>query len=212
MKEVAKIITKNLKWIILSLCSMFFLLITIAVIMKDSLQSDVFFYDLVSKNLISDSMTSIMKFITWFGSAFCLCILTTILFIFIKNKKIGLAVIVNLCLVTIINQLLKFILQRPRPIEYAIIDESGYSFPSGHSMVSMAFYGFLIYLIYRYVNNKYLKWALISLLSLLIIFIGVSRIYLGVHFASDVCAGFIFSVAYLILYISVINKLKIINK
>lgn len=212
MKEVAKIITKNLKWIILSLCSMFFLLITIAVIMKDSLQSDVFFYDLVSKNLISDSMTSIMKFITWFGSAFCLCILTTILFIFIKNKKIGLAVIVNLSLVTIINQLLKFILQRPRPIEYAIIDESGYSFPSGHSMVSMAFYGFLIYLIYRYVNNKYLKWALISLLSLLIIFIGVSRIYLGVHFASDVCAGFIFSVAYLILYISVINKLKIINK
>lgn len=212
MKEVAKIITKNLKWIILSLCSMFFLLITIAVIMKDSLQSDVFFYDLVSKNLISDSMTSIMKFITWFGSAFCLCILTTILFIFIKNKKIGLAIIVNLSLVTIINQLLKFILQRPRPIEYAIIDESGYSFPSGHSMVSMAFYGFLIYLIYRYVNNKYLKWALISLLSLLIIFIGVSRIYLGVHFASDVCAGFIFSVAYLILYISVINKLKIINK
>ncbi len=81
--------------------------------------------------------------------------------------------------VTILNQLLKRLLQRPRPTEFRIIEENGYSFPSGHSMVSMAFYGYLIYLIYRFVKNKYLKWISIVLLSLLICLIGISRIYLG---------------------------------
>ena len=82
--------------------------------------------------------------------------------------------------------MLKLIIQRPRPDEYRIIDASGYSFPSGHSMISMAFYGFIIYLICKYVNNKILKYFLIGLLGSLIILIGVSRVYLGVHYVSDV--------------------------
>ena len=119
---------------------------------------------------------------------------------------ISLAILINLIIVTLLNQGMKFILQRPRPTEYRIIEETGYSFPSGHSMVSMAFYGLLIYLIYKHIENKYLKWLLISILSLLIILIGFSRIYLGVHYVSDVIAGFLFSIAYLILFIKSINK------
>lgn len=57
-------------------------------------------------------------------------------------------------------------------------------------MVNMAFYGLLIYLIYTNVKNKYLKIILIVLLSLLIVMICISRIYLGVHYTSDVLAGF----------------------
>ena len=113
---------------------------------------------------------------------------------------------INLIIVTLLNQGMKFILQRPRPTEYRIIEETGYSFPSGHSMVSMAFYGLLIYLIYKHIENKYLKWLLISILSLLIVLIGFSRIYLGVHYVGDVIAGFLFSIAYLILFIKSINK------
>ena len=124
------------------------------------------------------------------------------------NKEImnGLSIFTNLVIITALNQLLKGILQRPRPTEFRIIEETGYSFPSGHSMVSMAFYGYLIYLIYKYVKNKYIKTSLIILLSILICCIGISRIYLGVHYTSDVLGGFFISISYLIIYISVVNK------
>ena len=129
-----------------------------------------------------------------------------ILITVIKNKKIGLSILTNLAIITILNQLLKRILQRSRSTEYRIIEESGYSFPSGHSMISMAFYGYLIYLIYKYVENKNVKWILISLLSVLICFIGISRIYLGVHYTSDVLGGFLISISYLVIYISAVNN------
>ena len=73
-------------------------------------------------------------------------------------------------------------------------------------MVSMAFYGYLIYLIYKHIKNKYLKWSLITILSLLILSIGLSRIYLGVHYASDVIAGFVISIAYLIVFTRITSK------
>ena len=207
MKEKVKdFIVKNLKWIILFICLVGFLAITEDVFHKEIMMKDIIGYKLVSTFLISDFATPIAKFITNFGGAIFLIIATIILFILIKNKKIGFSIISNLVIVTILNQLLKNILQRPRPNEFRIIEETGYSFPSGHSMVSMAFYGYLIYLIYRYVKNKYLKWTLIVSLSILICTIGISRIYLGVHYTSDVLGGFLISISYLVIYISAVNK------
>ena len=207
MKEKVKdFIIKNLKWIILFICLVGFLAIAEDVFHKEIMMKDIIGYKLVSTFLISDFATPIAKFITNFGGAIFLIIATIILFILIKNKKIGFSIISNLVIVTILNQLLKNILQRPRPNEFRIIEETGYSFPSGHSMVSMAFYGYLIYLIYRYVKNKYLKWTLIVLLIILICTIGISRIYLGVHYTSDVLGGFLISISYLVIYISAVNK------
>ena len=207
MKEKVKdFIVKNLKWIILFICLVGFLAIAEDVFHKEIMMKDIIGYKLVSTFLISDFATPIAKFITNFGGAIFLIIATIILFILIKNKKIGFSIISNLVIVTILNQSLKNILQRPRPNEFRIIEETGYSFPSGHSMVSMAFYGYLIYLIYRYVKNKYLKWTLIVLLSILICTIGISRIYLGVHYTSDVLGGFLISISYLVIYISAVNK------
>jgi undecaprenyl-diphosphatase len=106
----------------------------------------------------------------------------------------------------LLNQVLKRIIRRPRPTGINLIKENGFSFPSGHSMVSMAFYGVLIYLINKSKLNKETKLLLSLLLSILILFIGISRIYLGVHYASDVLAGFSLSLAYLIISIYIYEK------
>ena len=207
MKEkIKEFITKNLKWIILFICLIGFLAIAEDVFNKEIMSGDIIGYKLVSTFLISNFATPIAKFITNFGGAIFLITLTIVLLVLIKNKKIGISIFSNLVIVTILNQLLKAILQRPRPTEYRIVEETGYSFPSGHSMVSMAFYGYLIYLIYRYVKNKYIKWISIVLLSILVCSIGISRIYLGVHYTSDVLGGFLISMSYLVIYISAVNK------
>ena len=208
MKEDWKeLIKKNLKWVVLFICLVGFLALAEDVFNKEIMNGDIIGYKLISTFLISDFVTPIAKFITNFGGAIFLSIATVMLFLFIKNKKIGLSIISNIVIITVLNQLLKRILQRPRPTEFRIVEETGYSFPSGHSMVSMAFYGYLIYLIYRYIKNKYVKWTLITILSILICLIGISRIYLGVHYTSDVLGGFLLSISYLVVYISSIKKL-----
>ena len=208
MKEDWKeFIKKNLKWVVLFICLVGFLALAEDVFNKEIMNGDIIGYKLISTFLISDFVTPIAKFITNFGGAIFLSIATVTLFLLIKNKKIGLSIISNIVIITVLNQLLKRILQRPRPTEFRIVEETGYSFPSGHSMVSMAFYGYLIYLIYRYIKNKYVKWTLITILSILICLIGISRIYLGVHYTSDVLGGFLLSISYLVIYISSIKKL-----
>ena len=204
--KIKDFIIKNLRWILLFICLIGFFAIAEDVFNKEIMKGDIIGYKIVSTFLISDFATPIAKFITNFGGAIFLVIATITLFIVIRNKKIGISILSNLAIVTVLNQLIKRILQRPRPTEYRIIEETGYSFPSGHSMVSMAFYGYFIYLIYKYVKNKYVKWISIILLSLLICLIGISRIYLGVHYTSDVLGGFLISISYLIIYISAANK------
>ena len=125
--------------------------------------------------------------------------------IIIKNRKCGILVSINLISIFILNQTLKLIFNRPRPEGNRLIEASGYSFPSGHSMVSMAFYGLLIYLAYKKIKNRKLKYIICVLLTLLILVIGVSRIYLGVHYATDVIGGFLISLAYLIIFTQVIK-------
>ncbi len=100
------------------------------------------------------------------------------------------------------NVIIKNIIQRDRPSVLRLINQGGYSFPSGHAMIAVAIYGFLLYLVVKKVTNRYLKYSLVTLLGLLILAVGVSRIYVGVHYASDVLAGFSLSLAQLILIIN----------
>jgi undecaprenyl-diphosphatase len=73
-------------------------------------------------------------------------------------------------------------------------------------MINLAYYGFLIYLTYKYIKNKHLKWVMIMILTVFVLTIGLSRIYLGVHYTSDVLGGFLFSIAYLLIYIKLTKK------
>ena len=196
-----------IKVILLFISVVLFLLITENVYDKEIMSADIAGYNFLSTHVISDFATPIAKVVTNLGGAPISIAITIILLIVLKNRKMSLSIALNLIIITLLNLLLKNIVQRPRPTEFRMINETGYSFPSGHSMVSMAFYGYLIYLIYKKIDNKILKWILISPLSVLILSIGISRIYLGVHYTSDVLAGFIISFSYLIIYTSIVKRL-----
>ena len=119
-----------------------------------------------------------------------------------KEKKYLFYIGINLGCVYILNTVIKFLVQRPRPEGIRLIKETGFSFPSGHAMVSTAFYGYLFYLIYHSSLPKKVRVLALFGFALLTFLIGISRIYLGVHFASDVLAGFALGLAYLILFIT----------
>ncbi len=207
-----KIIEKNYKWIIVFLCLIIVLMLLEDIFENEQLELDVLVYKLVILNLRSEPLTVIMKVITNLSSAYVLIAISLGTLIFLKNKKIGMCITSNLVITTLLNQLLKYIIQRPRPEGYRLIAESGYSFPSGHSMVSMAFYGLIIYLIWKMVKNKKIKYISCGILTLLIPLIGFSRIYLGVHYASDVIGGFAISIAYLMLFTNIVRSILKLEK
>lgn len=200
LEKIEKILKKNYKYIILLICIVVLYAIIEDLFNKETIFIDLFIYKLIVLSMRNDVLTIIFKIITNLGGAYCLIIIAILCAIFIKNKKIAFAIPINLILSTMLNLGLKNIVERPRPIGYRLIDETGYSFPSGHSMISAAFYGLIIYFIWKNVKNTKLKYISCILLSLLILFIGISRIYLGVHYASDVIGGFTISIAYLIIF------------
>lgn len=161
---------------------------------------DDFVYSLI-KPLISNSMTNIMQFITFFSDPIWCILLSCLMVLLVKNKKISKAFLLNLILVFLLNYVLKILFSRERPIDINLIVETGFSFPSGHAMISLGIYGFLIYLLLKSNKNNLSKIMGICFLILLIFLIGISRIYLGVHYATDVIAGFIISTSYLLLFI-----------
>lgn len=192
---------KRKRYVIAILALMIFAYIAINVFQKEifSWDTSIYNYLMGKRNIALNEF--VIKF-TELGGVAIITTLTILAIIFMK-KEHKIMVLANVVIITILNQIMKHIFVRPRPEIMRLIEESGYSFPSGHSMVSTAFYGLLIYLIYKNVKNKYLKWAGCIILSLLIIGICMSRVYLGVHYASDVIGGFLFSISYLIIYISI---------
>ena len=195
---------KKFSIFIVVLCLILFSVICYGVLSYDSLVIDTKVYSFITSNIMNDGLTPILKVITELGGVAFTVLAGVLIFMFCK--KIRWFVTFDLVGVTLVNQIIKHIVRRPRPNVLRLVEESGYSFPSGHSMVSMAFYGIIIYLVYKNVSNKYLKWTLIILLSLLILFIGFSRIYVGVHYFTDVASGFLLGLAYLIIYINIYNK------
>lgn len=188
-------------------------IITIKVITKQELFIDKIAYKILVEYLRNDNLTTFMKLVTKLGNTEVVIPLTIVTIIFtifkIKNKKLSLSITLNLIGITLINQILKHIIKRDRPIGYRLIEMSGYSFPSGHAMASMAFYGLLIYIIKRLGKNKYINNLLITINIAIIILIGVSRIYLGVHYLSDVITGYSISIIYLFIITKILNKYKV---
>ncbi len=164
------------------------------------------------QNIVSPGLTRLMEFITYTGSHHFLIpanLVLIIYFLFIKKHKwysikIPVIAIGGVSLMSILKQ----IFNRPRPLIPLLEPVSGLSFPSGHALMSMSFYGLLIFLVWENVKDKTLKWSLTIFLSLWILLVGFSRIYLRLHYFSDVMAGFAAGIIWLSISIWVLRKIE----
>ena len=198
---------KKYRYVLAGVCFIIFLIIMYSVLKYDSLSIDTSVYNFISNNIMTNGLHPYVKIITELGGVTVTVIITLLIVIFSKSYRWFIAG--NVVVTTLINQIVKHIVRRPRPSVLRLVEESGYSFPSGHSMVSIALYGIIVYTIYKNVKNKYVKWISIFLLSLLVLLIGFSRIYVGVHYFTDVIGGFTLGLVVLIVYIDIYNRVKV---
>lgn len=193
---------------ILGFCVIFYFVVTGGSAAFD-LKGEAFFC-----GLRRDFLTPVVKGITYMGNwqtvtALCLALLI------IKPLRIdwGIPVSAGAIFVTLLNKTLKHMVQRPRPQEVVhLINEGGFSFPSGHSITSMFVYGLLIYLVRTNVKNKTAANILTAALSFLAVCVGMSRVYLGVHYPTDVLAGWCLGIAVMTAMICALKTIKLKKK
>lgn len=153
----------------------------------------------------SETMDVIMFLITETGSVWFLASMTVIgvawLWFKSKDRWSALFFAITVAGGGLLNSALKNLYGRERPSINEAIDATGYSFPSGHSMGAITLYGFLIFLVIRGHQNEWVKWTISISLAVLVLLIGGSRVYLGAHYPSDVVAGFIGGLVWLLLCI-----------
>jgi len=147
-----------------------------------------------------------------YGYLIVLGIAIVVTSLYFKNWKYILQTVFVLLLASISNVVLKRLVDRARPgVEHLVVVET-LSYPSGHAMSAMAFYGFLIYLFYRFKINPFLKYIIIFLLIVVILSIGISRIYLGVHYPSDIVGGYIAGLIWVFFCILLFNLGEVFRK
>lgn len=167
-------------------------------------------YNFVRK-LSSPGIDKMWIFFTKFGNAITV-IGIVLVFLFIFRNWYGIFLTASTILSIVTNSIIKYIIRRARPDYLRLIKQGGYSFPSGHAMISVAIYGVLFYLVIKKIKNKVLKIVLSSLLIFIILAIGISRIYVGVHYPTDVIAGYLLATAELIIIIEIFNGRGLLNE
>lgn len=153
--------------------------------------------------LRSSGLTAIMKIVTYMGNWQIITLLCIVLLAIKKTgKTYGIPVSAGAIFVTVLNKIIKHVVERPRPADILhLIEEGGFSFASGHSITSMCVYGMLIYLMRTNMQNRTAANILTVCLAIPMVFVGISRIYLGVHYPTDVLAGWLLGVAVITTYI-----------
>jgi membrane-associated phospholipid phosphatase len=167
-------------------------------------------------SLRNESLTSFLQFVTNLGDRYAYIIITIFLGGFLwfryKSWKFTAQIVSVLLLATFSNIAIKHIINRARPVLEHLVVVNTLSFPSGHSMSAMAFYGFLVYLCATSKMKLLVKIVVIIILVSLILSIGLSRIYLGVHFPSDVLAGFMGGLIWVTLCAVIFNVIALWRK
>jgi undecaprenyl-diphosphatase len=162
--------------------------------------------------LVTEGTTQVMEFITFFGSHYFLIpanLLLAVYFLLTKKSRYSIKVGAIALSSVLIMLGLKLLFNRHRPLIPLLEPARGLSFPSGHAFMSVCFYGLLMIIIWREERpHPVLKWVLLLLVVLLILFIGFSRIYLRVHYFTDVVAGICIGSFWLLLSSFLIDRIR----
>lgn len=161
---------------------------------------------------VTTTNTAVMQVISFFGSHLFLVPAWVVLLSFFYFKRKNKWHFLKLVIIAVSNLLLmfglKFFFNRPRPLIPLLKEVPGLSFPSGHAFMSLIFYGTMIYLLYRELQNKWFRWIAVLILVIIIFLIGLSRVYLRVHYTSDVIAGYCFGVMSLLILLWMLRQIK----
>ena len=199
-RRLAALVRENKRVVVLAVCAIVFVSLLEDVLEGDLIRIDSAAYALIVERLRADWLTPVMEAVSALATPVSLVVFLLVIVAFAPGKRPGACAAVNLVLVFALNQALKFAIQRPRPDGFQLAAEQGFSFPSGHSMVAMAFFGLLAWMVWRYEPDRATRIGCVVAFGAIIVLVGVSRVYLGVHYASDVIAGFCVSLAWLAVY------------
>ena len=189
----------------------FFVFIVHEVLWEKEEVADNLIFAFLSTNVISDNLTGFMKEVTYFASATFLQIAygaLMLIYLLFKNWKRALEIAAIGIGGFVVNYLMKLSFHRLRPPNPLIDKLENFSFPSGHATSAFIFYGLLTYLVWKTRIPKFYKFIIGTMLILFSLLIGFSRIYLRVHYLSDVLAGICIGFAWLILTVWLFEKLK----
>lgn len=166
----------------------------------------------VIQGMETPRLTKFLQFITMLGWGYPVIILTIgvlahLIFV-LKYRRQAFLYFVVVAATPTLNIVLKAYFQRERPMIHRIMEANGYSFPSGHSMIAFSFYSVLAYILWKNVQSRNGKRMLVIGSGMMILLIGISRIYLGVHYPSDVLGGFLASAIWVIVAIATFRWLE----
>ncbi|MCL4456603.1 MAG: bifunctional DedA family/phosphatase PAP2 family protein [Nitrospirae bacterium] len=184
-------------------------------IVEDLIDKETLFYldfkiQRLVEGVISPEITRFMVDITNIGGVYLIVITTAAMALYLLYRRHWWELFTLFLIVGFGESLLvilKLFFHRPRPMPQ-MVAAHGYAFPSGHSFAAMIVYGSLIYMTWKFIKGEALRFIVFFLSILLIILIGISRIYLNVHYLTDVLGGYAAGLSWLVLCIIMANTLK----
>ncbi len=184
-------------WIILSLlCAICVAVIAVMITNKQIAGFDSSIISAV-QGLESPALTALFKIFTFIGSTATVAVLSLLLLVFMyfvmRYRSEVFLFIAVMGGTVVFNQIFKYMFHRERPSIHRLVEETGFSFPSGHSMLAFALFGVVAFLLWHELSSRIARGIVIVVAALVILCVGISRIYLGVHYPSDVLGGYLSS-------------------
>ena len=200
---IKKILKENYIYILIDIL----LIIAFLIIKNSFLYDKILAFDnkimFARENIIDERFTLLFKNLTFLGEFYIPIIIIVCIFFMISNKNYFYLIVYNYSSSLFLGSLAKVIINRERPTFNLIPIPDRFSFPSGHTLTSVVFYIFLCYLA---TINKKSRYYLLPLVTIIVLFVGASRVYLGVHYFSDVIGAILLAIPLLLMNINILNK------